>query len=404
MPQRILIHYTHKETLGHTTRTISLASALLTKGGKGIKLAILQGGLHQPLVQHPKRCTVLDIPFPFDTKSSFASRPIPHRSAERAAFILNSAKSFAPDVFITEFFPFGRAAYSAELLPTLRHLRQSGCRIIASIGYPFIIDLLKLQDKDYARMYKALLSFYDAFLIHTPEKLETPYFHDTMGSKEVSDLYASTLRSIDKKIIYTGYIFPERALNARPDARLGQFPPAKNTVIVSRGGGAVYPKIIVSAIRAQKLLGKEFRTIIACGPATSNKENAFFKDVLHRYGDKGVFLADHLSDLDEHLRTCQVSVSLSGYNTSVQLMRHRTPAVIIPYQSGPSNMPTNDQIARSRLLQERFNSILLPYETLTPASLAKAVHARAGMPRPAKAPSSWFSGAETSAKIILGRP
>ncbi len=398
---RILLHYTHKQTLGHTTRTISLATSIVDHHATKTSLLLLQGGALQPLIEHPKGYRLLNIPFPFDTRDSFRSRSIPQRTTERAAFILKAAQEFTPGVFITEFFPFGRSAYIPELLPALRYLRKTGCRIIASIGYPLIIDLIRLQDRQFAAVYKALLSFYDAFLIHTPEQLETPYFLRSIASKEIADLYTATLGSIRKKMIHTGYIFPRRILTPTKNDGLEKLPPAPNTVIVSRGGGAVYPKLIVNAIQAQKLLGKNFRMIIACGPSTSEKEMSLFKQVLKENKGSPILLTSHLSDLDDHLRTCQVSISLCGYNTSVQLMRHGTPSVIVPYSNGLSRMPTNDQIARAALLQEKFASTVLSYDTLTPRSLAQAIRARADRPRPAPAPLSWFQGARTSAKIIV---
>ena len=399
--RRVLLHYTHKQTLGHTTRTISLATAIINHKTPKNSLLVLQGGAPQPLVEHPKGYGLLNIPFPFDTRASFRSRSIPQRTPERAAFILNAARQFAPDIFITEFFPFGRSAYIPELLPALRQLRKSGCRIIASIGYPLIIDLIRLQDKQFAAIYKALLSFYDAFLIHTPAELETPYFARSITPTALADLYKATLKSIEKKIIYTGYIFPEQTLTPSKDPGIDRLAPAANTVIVSRGGGAVYPKLIINAIRAQKILGKAFRTIIACGPSTSAEETALFKSVLKETGSDRILLTPYLSDLNEHLRTCQVSVSLSGYNTSVQLMRYGTPAIIVPYRNGLSQMPTNDQIARADLLKEKFASIILSHDALTPQSLAWAIRARAEQPRPAPAPAAWFQGARTSARVIL---
>ena len=118
--------------------------------------------------------------------------------------------------------------------------------------------------------------------------------------------------------------------------------------------------------------------------------------------DKGrVFLADHLANLDDHLRHCRVSVSLCGYNTSVQLMRYGTPSVIVPYQNSLSKTSTNDQVARARLLQERFLSIILNYDTMTAQSLADAIKEQMSSPRPAPAPKNWFNGADLAARFLV---
>jgi predicted glycosyltransferase len=392
---RILFHYTHKQTLGHTTRSISLATALCRQGAD---VLILQGGVPQPFILFPKGCRVLDIPFPFDTRTSFQSRGVPVSAAKRAGFILKAAADFCPDVFITEFFPFGRLAYMPELLPALRYLRKKGTRIMASIGYPLLIDLDRLGDKKFAALHRALFAFYDNFLIHTPDGLETSYIQKTIQSPALARSYASIMKNLKEKIIYTGYVFPEKIITGGT-----ALPVEKNTpaMVISRGGGAVYPKIITLAIEAQRLLDDKIHTVIACGPATTPKEMALFHSCL-KPEDKGrVFLADHLANLDDHLHNCRVSVSLCGYNTSVQLMRYATPSVIVPYQNSLSQNSTNDQVARARLLQERFASTILDYDAMTARSLADAVKEQMSSPRPAPAPAAWFNGADVAARFVL---
>jgi predicted glycosyltransferase len=390
---RVLFHYTHKQTLGHTTRSVALCTALARHGAE---VLILQGGLPQPFIRFPETCRVLDIPFPFDTRASFQNHSVPVSASKRAQFILKTAAEFTPDVLVTEFFPFGRMAYIPELLPTLRYLRKKGTRIIASIGYPLLTDLDRLEDPTFAALHKAIFAFFDAFLIHTPRELETKYIQDTIQSPALSNLYAAVLKNLKKKIFYTGYVLPEpiitggTPLSVEPD-----------TIVVSRGGGAVYPKLVTAAIEAQRHLDDKVRTVIACGPATSPKEMALFKSRL-KATDKGrVFLADHLNNMDEHLKNCRVSVSLCGYNTSVQLMRYAVPSVIVPYQNKDAQMPTNDQIARAKLLQEQFASIPLDYDELTGPSLAVAIKEQMKKPRPTTAPYDWFNGADVAARMIL---
>lgn len=394
---RVLLHYTHKQTLGHTTRSIALATALCRRGAE---LLILQGGVPQPFVRFPESCRVLDIPFPFDTRTSFQSRAVPVSARKRAYFILKTAADFNPDVFITEFFPFGRLAYMPELLSTLRYLRKKGTRIMASIGYPLLIDIDRLEDQKFAAFHRAVFAFFDTFLIHTPHELETSYIQETIQSPILSRLYAIIMTDLKKRIVYTGYVFPEKMIIG--GTRLPVTKNAgSNTIVISRGGGAVYPKLITLAIEAQRHLDDKIHTIIACGPATSSKEMTLFQSCL-KPQDKGrVFLADHLSNLDDHLRNCRVSVSLCGYNTSVQLMRYGTPAVIVPYKNNHNKMPTNDQIARGRLLQEKFSSIVLDYDTMTPQTLADVIKEQMTRPRPVPAPAGWFNGADVAARLVV---
>jgi predicted glycosyltransferase len=394
---RVLFHYTHKQTLGHTTRSVALATALVRHGAE---VLVLQGGVPQPFVRFPKGCKVVDIPFPFDTRASFQSHVAPAAATQRAKFILQAAAEFSPDVLLTEFFPFGRLAYMPELLPTLRFLRKKKVRIMASIGYPLLIDLDRLKNPKFAALHRAVFAFFDTFLIHTPEELETPYIQRTIQSPGLSNTYATFMKNLGKKIIYTGYVYPENMITGgTPLTATKNF--ELKTLVISRGGGAVYPKIITTAIKAQRYLNKNTRTIIACGPATSSKEMALFQSCIPSYDTKRVFLADHLNNLDEHLQNCHVSISLCGYNTSVQIMRYGTPSIIVPYQNSNAQMPTNDQVARAQLLQEKFSSIILNYKTMTATSMAEAIRKQLAQPRPKPAPADWFNGAEVAARFVL---
>jgi predicted glycosyltransferase len=393
---RVLFHYTHKQTLGHTTRSVAFITALVRQKAE---VLILQGGLPQPFVRFPDGCKVLDIPQPFDTRTSFQARGIPVSANDRAKFILKTAAKFSPDVLITEFFPFGRLAYMPELLPTLRYLRKKGTRIIASIGYPLLIDLDRLQEPKFAALHRALFAFYDKFLIHTPPELESPYIQDTIQSPVLSRSYAAIMKDLKKKIIYTGYIFPKKMITGGTPLPAGIKP--ASAIVISRGGGAVYPKLITLGIEAQRLLDKKIHTIIACGPATTLKEMELFRSCLKPEDKKRVFCAGHLDDLDDYLQDCRVSVSLCGYNTSVQMMRYGTPSVIVPYHNSLSKTSTNDQVARARLLHERFSSIILDYDTMTAKSLADAVKEQMSCPRPAPGPDSWFKGADAAARLVL---
>ena len=397
---RILFHYTHKQTLGHTTRSVALATALCAKHAD---VLILQGGLPQPFVRFPDKAKVLDIPFPFDTRTSFQAHAVPVSATKRAQFILKTAADFNPDVFITEFFPFGRLNYMPELLPTLRYLRKKGTRIMASIGYPLLIDLGRLEDPKFAALHKAVFAIFDNFLIHTPEALETPYIQETITAPPLSRSYAAIMKDLQPRIIYTGYVFPEKMMTGGAQIAVDKNIP---TVVISRGGGAVYPKLITLGIEAQRLLKDQSRFVIACGPATTPDEMNLFKSCLKPSDQGRVLLADHLSNLDDHLEACQVSVSLSGYNTSVQMMRYGTPSVIVPYQKSLSKnilekASTNDQIARAQLLKEHFSSIILDYDTMTAQTLADAINQQISSKRPAPAPASWFNGAAVAARYVL---
>ena len=195
-----------------------------------------------------------------------------------------------------------------ELLPTLRYLRKKGTRIIASIGYPLLIDLDRLQEQKFAALHQAVFAFFDTFLIHTPKDLETPYIQKTIQSPSLSRSYAAIMKNLKKKIIYTGYVFPEKMITG------GTHLPVMTKCIIHHchqpRRRRCIPKTHHLAIEAQRLLDNKIQTIIACGPATTSKEMALFKSCLKPKDKARVFLADHLLIL---MITCAPAGSPSAY-------------------------------------------------------------------------------------------
>ncbi len=397
---KILIHYTHKETLGHTTRIIAIVNALIEKYGHTVSLHVLQGGIPQSYVDFPPAAHIINIPHPFDSRASFKGINGTRHHAIRAKFVLDQARIILPDIFITEFFPLGRMDYMPELLPTLKYLSQRKTRIYASVGYPYFQNLAAIHEKDFSTLFNNIIKLYDNILIHTPPELENKSFAKLFASQNLKKEYQSFFASIKSKTIYTGYVVPSRTAVpfSIPPTTISQ---RQHTIIVSRGSGTVYPKIIVNAIQTQAILGDRYRFIIACGPASSSKEKELFTSFQKKYNTGHVFLFDHIPRLDTLFQDCAVSISLCGYNTSVQLMQAGARTIIIPYQRHHTQKTTNDQLARAHLMQRHFQSTVISYLKLTPKTLAKAIQEKCQHPRPAPAPAEWFCGNATTADILM---
>jgi predicted glycosyltransferase len=352
-------------------------------------------------MKFPPRAHVINIPEPFDSRATFKGLRLKPLSASRSRFVLETAHRIKPDVFITEFFPFGRLEYLNELLPALRHLHNNGTRIVASIGYPYLSTVMRLRERKFFALLTQVMKLYDAYLIHTPEGLEDSYFLKTLGSRELESQYKHFFRSIADKITYTGYILPKQPPPTKDQAELFEKKPGQFTAVVSRGGGAVYPKIIALAIHAQAILGDRYRFIIASGPSTNSTEKELFLALQKKYRSKNVLLFDYLPNLSYFLEHCDASVSMCGYNTSAQLLHFGTPSVVIPYVGQHSPSFSNDQIARSLLLKDTIGSSVLDHKTMTAETLARAIDTQCRAPR-RPAPKEWFNGnVVTVRKICL---
>ncbi len=402
-PAKILIHYTHKGTLGHTTRIQSLCYELVRHYGARVKIHVLQGGLPQPFIQFPRQVRLIPIPAPFDSRASFhIGHKIQKNDRLRSNFVMQVAQRIDPDVFLTEFFPFGRQDYIPELLPALQALHHQGTRIHASIGYPCCVDLIDGQNKDLASTRAGIIALYDKLLIHTPEGLENSYFQKTLSTPTLQKNYARFYRAIASKTVHTGYIVPSRPGRTLQRAALTRKISGGYSVIVSRGGGAVYPRVILNAIKAQKILGRKYRFILALGPSTTPAERSVFNMAVKKNLARSITLLDDIPDLPYFLGRCDASVSLCGYNTSVQLLRSGIPGIVVPFVNPNSPFPSNEQSARALLLHDHAGSSILPYEHMTPEAMAETIREKCEQGGNAsETPASWFNGAVNSARLLM---
>lgn len=392
----VLIHYTHKGTLGHSTRVHALCHGL---SREGFRVHLLQAGTEQPSLHFPENVTLHPIPYPFDSRLSFHGGRTATSLPLRSEFVMQTVRKVNPDIFITEFFPFGRADYSPELLPALRHLRQRGKKICASIGYPFLVQIYNLARSADMDLTMLLIGLYDQLLIHTPLQLENSYLRTVLAKPELQTGYDRFFERIRDKTIYTGYVLP--AEDPCPPQVLDRTTPEPYHIVVSRGGGAVYPNIIACAIRAHKYLGEKYRLTIACGPSTTPEEKKLFEACLSLSDRSRIRLFDHIPGLTELMRSCQLSISMCGYNTSVQLLKSGTRSIIIPYINKTQNEPANDQQSRALLLKEYVKSSVVSYHELEPSALAEEIRRKCEHPEKfPPPPPEWFTGTENTIKIL----
>jgi predicted glycosyltransferase len=406
MKKKILFYFTHKESLGHTTRILSIIHSLLDKYKNKVEISIFQAGKKQTFLKKPDGVRWFDLPRPYYSKLNFKSGSsqhfVPLYAKLRAVYMLKKLAEIKPDIFITEFFPFGRESSRFELFPVLKYLKLRKIKIYASIGYPYIV-------RSNMRLLFYHCDLYDRFFIHTPYDLEFKYMSDDIDNLFLKTLYLKTFQHIKSRVTYTGYILP---FNVRPkETSSGKEhkykKQGKKLILVSRGGGVRYPKIIVDSILAATHLSQnKFHFVIAAGPATTKKQMSLFGRLIKDRRIRNISLYRYIENLPSYIKNCDVSVSMSGYNTSVQLLYFKKPSVIIPSNEDPETAAgyCSEQISRAKLLKDHIDSRIVHYLDLSPRILAEAIE-KVCLERKKKPnrpiPHSWFSGDDVTAKLIF---
>lgn len=361
----------HLSGSGHLARTLALARGVAAAGAEAL---VISGG--RPLA-HLDAAPVRLKQLPpvavadFDYARLLTGDGAPADAAymeARADMLAAMLRGFAPEVLVTELFPFGRRILAHEFELALGIARAGAARVFCSVR-----DIPEPPRKP-ARAAEAearLRRWYDAVLVHGDVRL-APFSLGWPQAARIADL-----------LRHTGYVAEP------PPSPAGD--PAE--VLVAEGGGALGRGLLECAAAAARLGARRWR--LRVGGADAAAEAARLAALA---GDAPIVVEPAAPDYRARLRTCAASVSLLGYNTAVDLLQSGAPAVVAPI----GHATEREQRLRAEAFAHLPQFETLDAASLTPEALAAAVE-RAIRRGRAPGPAVDLSGVETSARLILGR-
>jgi predicted glycosyltransferase len=343
----VLIYVQHLLGVGHLQRAMRLAAAL---EDQGLRVAMVSGGM-PAAIPRPANLAFHQLPPLYSADGSFTrlfdanGKAIDDAwRARRKRELLEVFASFAPQVLITETFPFGRRMLRFELLPLLQASRGSCQLVVASIR-----DILQPRANPGRDLETCELidTYYDHVLVH--------------GDARIAGLEDSFTRTgnISKKLYYSGYICansPRSATSAE----------GHDEVIVSAGGSATGLRLLTTALAARPLSElSELSWRLLVSPAITSADF----DELRRRADSTVSIERNRSDFSALLQRARLSISQAGYNTVTDILNSDTAAVVVPYAEANEV----EQTLRARALQRHGRLVALSEAELEAATLAQAM-------------------------------
>jgi len=257
-----------------------------------------------------------------------------------------------PDIFFLELFPFGRQAFRFELDPALQAIRsnrRARCGVVSSVR-----DILveKEKPKHERRALERLNTFFDAVLVHSDPNL--------IALKETFFRFDE----IRIPVIHTGYIAQKPPDNARNRIR-NQLGIGENDVMIvaSAGGGSVGKPILESAIQAFDHLKVDGtpHLYVYTGPYMADHEVAYLKRLKK---NKRIQIEKFKSDFLSYLAAADLSISMAGYNTTMNILAADVSALVWPFAEN------REQRLRAERLADRGALKLIDDQDLNPADLA----------------------------------
>ncbi len=306
---RVMIVVTHLLGTGHLVRAATLARAFAASGHE---TRVLSGGMPVPhlncdgfaLIQLPPlRSDGVNFTRMLDADGNEASESYLSRRMDQ---MVAEVQDFAPDVLLTELFPFGRRSLRSEFDAVLRaaHALDPRPIICASIR-----DILAPPSKPSKVTFaeEMLETYYDRVLVHSDEAV-VPLGTSWPVSPALQD-----------KLSYTGFVAPA-APQPHP-AALGD-----GEILVSAGGGDVGDRIYECVLDLAQTSPRRFRLLVG-GPDARRARFA-------QSAPATVTIEAPRPDFRNMLLHAAASVSMCGYNTALDLLQTGVPSVIVPFDDG----------------------------------------------------------------------
>lgn len=379
---KILFYCQYVWGMGHFFRSIEIARALsnhnvfLVAGGREIDIH-LPG--HVRLVRLPglymdEHFTTL---IPEDP-----NRTVKDIQIQRKQILFNLCAKQKPELLIIELYPFGRTIFGFELQPLLDAIHQGrfgNMKIVCSLR-----DIL-VEKRD-PRMYEErvlnhLNARFDRLLIHSDPELMT------------LDQTFSRVNDIEIPRVYTGFVTQKAKSDAgkklRRELALGA---EEKLIVASAGGGRSGYRLLCNVLEAAHLLSKtrSIRLEMFAGPFRD--DNEFQKLSVH--STKGIRIRRFTQRFLDYLSAADVSVSLAGYNTCMNLLVTRIPALVYPYPR------QQEQPLRVTKIKDFLPLTILQDPDLSPHVMADHIQEMLGVSKRSDRVALNLDGAENTARYL----
>jgi predicted glycosyltransferase len=368
--------------MGHFIRSLEFTRALSDH-----EVTLIAGG-QRVEVDLPEHVRLLRLPVLYmDEKFTRLIPGIPGQSVEqiqheRKKTIYSLMEHLQPDLFIVELYPFGRSIFGFELEPLLEDIRTGKFGAVKTVCS--LRDIL-VEKKDPAayqeRVLQNLNRHFDALLIHADKSL-----------LQLDETF-SRVGDINIPVVYTGFITQQTdPANGRSLRRELAISCGQKFIVASAGGGRSGYRLLTSVIDACELLRGRLpiRLEVFTGPFMENEE---FEKLSARTS-AGFRIRRYTKRFLDYLYAADLSVSLAGYNTCMNLLVAKVTSLVYPYSR------QQEQPMRVNKIKNFLPMKILNDDDLQSDRLSKHMHHMLQNKRELKTLSIDMNGAANSANFL----
>lgn len=370
-----MIYCQHLAGMGHLVRCREIIRALVDS----FEICFVSGGQMVPEFELPPQVEVVQLPglwqkglelLPLDASVSLAET-----KAQRQQLLLSVFNQFQPDCLMTECFPFSKLSMKDELKPLLllaKHAERP-VRVVCSLRDLIMTQPISTEKKQIreAKIARLVNQYYDAVLFHSDAQFQP-----------LEDCF-STVNRLNCEIFYTGYVAQSASPTGSPaPADLASFRAALKDaapmIVVSAGGGRHGYPLLSSVIEASALITDRLphKLHLFAGPFMPEEDFSWLQQAAE--GKPNVVLRRYTSALIEYLEKADLSISLGGYNTTMNVLKTGVRSLLLPSLNASQ---TDEQRIRAEKLARLGILTLLSPEDLMPQGITDAIIAALDRPQ-----------------------
>ena len=333
---KIIIYCQHVLGIGHFFRSLEICKAL-----KDHDVFLVSGGTHVAahVPDNVKEVRLPELMMDVNFKRFYTTlkdRSIDEIKSDRQIILLDLFKNQRPDCFLVELYPFGRKAFRFELDPVLARIRNQDthkCSVVCSLR-----DILVEKENTVTyeqRVVYSLNRYFDALLIHSdPNVIRL-------------DETFSRMDDIAIPHIYTGFVTakPPADIRSKFRSKLG----IKNNeilIVTSAGGGKIGAHLLQAVLAAGEYMKPQRLLNIYCfaGPYMSEAEFERLQKVAGK--SKRVQLSRFTNNFLSYIGAADLSVSMAGYNTCMNLLATQVPSLVLPFTRNREQRMRAERLSR----------------------------------------------------------
>ena len=376
----------HVLGMGHVIRSLEIIHAL-----KSFDVTFINGGAALPELRLPPFANMINLPAissdgEFETlRHDDSSQSLEQIQGERRDLLLSTFATLQPDVLILELFPFGRIRFANELIPLLARIRLNAAPTTVVCSLRDILVGKSDQVRHEAWVCSLMNRYFNLLLVHSDPRFQ-----------QLAETFSRT-QDLTCPVVYTGFV--AQPVEPKPLAELPgipETPKGSPLIVVSIGGGRVGYELLESAIKAKLLLAATVpcRMVVFTGPYLPQEQFDALQILTQEHPQ--LSLIRYSPDFLSYLNLADLSISMAGYNTCMNLVATNTKALVLPFK-GRGN---EEQTIRAKKLEALGIVRIISEDNLKPENLGTLVTDLLNNPAQDTALSLDTQGATKTASVL----